>query len=270
MPASPRSLQVTSAYRDRLAAIRARLDASAAREWPRIDTLDGTRWAERVAQVLAGAQTEAVRASAGYLTAFLSTELGRRVRGPVLDSRAYAGVSRDGRPLTESLRSPLIGVLAALKDGKTPEEALATGWNRAQRMLEMDLMHAARESLREGIAADDRVEGWQRGVAGTCGACAGDVAVSVTTRLPSVPLRVHPNCKCVTVPVVTGVPNRVPLLTGQQLFERMSRDEQNEQFGEVKADALRAGAITLADLVATSSLETSQDFITEKPLDAAQ
>jgi hypothetical protein len=73
------------------------------------------------------------------------------------------------------------------------------------------------------------------------------------------------------VPVVTGVPNRVPLLTGQQLFERMSRDEQNEQFGEVKADALRAGAITLADLVGTSHLDSDQpNFITEKPLEAAQ
>jgi len=264
VPRSSRSPQLTDAYRARLASIRQRTEQAAQRDWPTIDRLDTTAWAGRAAAVLAGAQTEAVRATAGFLTAYLSTELGRRVRAVMIDSRAYAGLSRDGRPLTESLQSPLIAVRAALKDGKPPPEALQAGLVRARRMVEMDLMHAARRSLLDAIDADDRITGWQRATAGTCGAC---MALSGTS---GVQFAVHPGCQCVPAPTVRGVRNLVPILTGIEIFRRMSREEQDEQFGPEKAEALRAGEITLDELVSRSPLATDQpDFITEKPLDAA-
>jgi hypothetical protein len=69
-------------------------------------------------------------------------------------------------------------------------------------MVSVDYDHAHRTALLDGLAADERFQGWQRAVTGTCGACAGDIAVEVSTNLPSIPLQVHPNCQCVTEPVI--------------------------------------------------------------------
>lgn len=52
--------------------------------------------------------------------------------------------------------------------------------------------------------------------------------------------------------------------TGQQMFEAMTKEEQDEQFGPAVAEALRKGEIELADLVDRSA----DDFITGKPAQA--
>jgi hypothetical protein len=264
LPASRRSLDVTNQYRRRVVAIRERVTAAAVREWPTIERLDGTVWPERLAAVVAGAQTEAVRAAAGYLTAYLSTETGRRQRAVGIDSRRYAGLSRDGRPLTEAFQSPVIGVRAALKDGKPASVALDIGLQRARRMVGVDLDHAHQTALTDTIGSDERFSGWERATAGTCGAC---MALSGT----SAPhFEVHPNCLCVPSPVVRGVANVVKIATGIQLFRRLSTQEQDERFGPEKAEALRTGEMDFSDLVQKSRLKTHQrDFITEAPLDAA-
>lgn len=270
MPAAAKSLRITDLYRARLQLIVQRVEQQTRRRWPEIETFDQTSesWLAATAAAVAGAQREAVRATSGYLAAFLTSELDRRTQPPPLHSSAYAGISRDGRPLSETLESPLIGVKVDLKGGADPSEALRNGLNRALRMVELDTMQASRKALNEGMEADERIEGWQRAVRGTCGACAGDIAVEVRVQLPSLPLRIHPNCMCVTQPVITGVPNLFPLPTGQQLFERMSKGDQDKQFGPEKAGALRTGKVALGDLVEESPQATDTNFITERPLEA--
>lgn len=271
MPAQRRSLALTDAYRERVLASRGRLQALAVQRWPTIDQLDGTVWPDRMAASVAQAQLAAVRATGAYLSLYLSSETGKRQRGPQIDARAYAGLSRDGRPLTESLRSPLIGVRFGLKEvyratGRemevTPKQArswlqggthagfdkqralrlaqkmrsgewdstrapiriartgfvldgqhrlqaivglgrpitlsvatnlpdpLREGASRAARMVGVDFDHAHRTALLAAIDADERIDGWQRALRGTCGACAG-IATG-----PSGGLRfeVHPGC----------------------------------------------------------------------------
>lgn len=58
----------------------------------------------------------------------------------------------------------------------------------------------------------------------------------------------------------------VPLPTGRELFERMSKQEQDEQFGPAAAEAVRSGKIGLADLVGHSEMSEGEDFITQRPL----
>lgn len=261
MPRSTRSLRATDLYRSRLKFIREQAETSALRGF---GSGDWDAWSERAATVVASAQTQAVRAASGYLTAFLSAELGRRVPVVRIDSRVYAGTSRDGRPVAESLRSPVIGMRAALKDGKSFEEALSVGVNRAKRIIEMDVMHAGRKPVLDTIEADDRFDGWKRATAGTCGAC---MALSGTS---GDDFGVHPGCQCQPSPVVRGVRDLVPLLSGMEMFQRMTKDEQDAQFGPEKAEALRLGEITLAALVAHSTLDSDQpNFLTEAPLNAA-
>src|SRR4249920_2517749 len=103
MALAERSIQVTDSYRERLAATRENVQRKARESWPSIDELDRTDWPQRTATLLSQAQREVVRAGTGYLSAFLTTELGARTRGPALDSRKFAGVSRDGRPLADAL-----------------------------------------------------------------------------------------------------------------------------------------------------------------------
>jgi hypothetical protein len=202
MPAAESSLRITEAYRARLFGIRSLLERRAESLWPTIDGLDDFTWTNKAAAATQNAQREAVALTGAYLTAFLSSEVGTRTRGPILDTQRYSGLSRDGRPLQDALRSPMIGVRLKLKEGATPEEALAFGLGRAKRMVSVDYDHAHRTALLDGLAADERFQGWQRAVTGTCGACAGDIAVEVSTNLPSIPLQVHPNCQCVTEPVI--------------------------------------------------------------------
>jgi hypothetical protein len=267
MPAAESSLRITEAYRARLFGLRSQLERRAELLWPTIEGLDDFTWTNKAAAATQNAQREAVALTGAYLSAFLSSEVGTRTRGPILDTRRYSGLSRDGRPLRDALRSPMIGVRFKLKEGATPEEALAYGLNRAKRMVSVDYDHAHRTALLDGLAADERFQGWQRAVTGTCGACAGDIAVEVSTNLPSIPLQVHPNCQCVTQPVVTGVPQTITLPTGTEIFNAKSTREQDEMVGPKAAAAVRAGSVGLEELVERSPLDSDQDdFITQKPL----
>jgi hypothetical protein len=128
------------------------------------------------------------------LGAYLRSESGRGTV-PAIDSRRYAGLSRDGRPLTEALQSPIIGVLSSLKRGDPPDKALALGLVRARRSASFEAVQTPREALLDAIEDNPRVEGFQRQVAGTCAAC---MALSGEPNM-----EVHPGCQCMPVPRVT-------------------------------------------------------------------
>lgn len=264
MPANRLSLQLTTTYRQRLDLARDRLQRLAEERWPSIEELDGTDWPERMAGLVTQAQTEAVRASAGYLTAFLTLELGERTSGPVIATRPYVGKSRDGRPLSEAFQSPVVGVKASLAEGSTVADALAYGLDRARRQVGVDFDASHRQALLEAIDGDDRFEGWQRALRGTCGACAA-VAGHVEH---GIHFAVHPGCHCVSEPVVKGVPNLFPRATGAELFAAKSDEELDESVGPLAAALLREGRIQLSELVQHEELNSDQPgFITQKPVD---
>jgi hypothetical protein len=83
MPANGQSLRITDTYRQRLRILRARAIVIARAEWAKLDPadLDGShdRWVATVAATLTELQRGGARLSAAYLSAFLSSELGRRV-----------------------------------------------------------------------------------------------------------------------------------------------------------------------------------------------
>lgn len=263
MPASPRSLQLTNSYRLRLDATRQRLQRLAAQRWPSIEELDSSDWADRMAAQVAQAQTQAIRTTAGYLTAFLTSELGKPTTGPFIDSRSEAGKSRDGRSLTEAFQSPLIGVRARLAAGESPEAALKFGLDRATRAVGVDFDAAHRTALLKAIESDSRFEGWQRATSGTCGAC-----LSVASHVHNgIHFQVHPGCKCVSEPVVAGVSNTFARATGAELLAAKSEAEQDEAVGPLAAQMLREGRIQLSELAEEEHLDTGGSFITQKPVD---
>lgn len=212
-----------------------------------------------MAAAVAQGQIEAARVTAAYLSAFLATETGKRQRPPALDPRQFAGFSRDGRPLTDSLRSPLIGTLAALKKGRSPAESLRIGLNRATRMVGVDYDHAHRTALLSAIDSDERFDGWRRVTGGTCAACAAKAGTLET----GLRFQVHAGCLCVSEPSVVGVADRIARHTGAQIFAAKSRAEQDEMLGPENAERVRRGEITLEDLSGESEMARGQNFITQ-------
>lgn len=259
MPAQRRSLQLTEAYRRRLLQLSTRAEDTARRTWPSIEQLDSTNWPEQTASALTRLQTEGVRLTAGYLAAFMRSESGRGTV-PAIDSRLYAGLSRDGRPLSEALRSPIIGVLAALKEGRPPSTALNLGFVRAKRMVSFEAIQASRDALTDAIEASDRLTGWQRNVAGTCAACMA-LSGSQGPRF-----EVHPGCECVPMPTVKGVAQKIALPTGAALFAALTKEEQEAKIGPEAAQLVRDGEADLKDFVSHSETDSNQPrWITQRP-----
>jgi hypothetical protein len=343
LPANPRTLQATEAYRRRVIGTRKALQGRAERLWPTIQQLDDTAWSAQMAAAVAQSQTEAVRITSGYLGAVLTLETGKRTAPPPIDPSRYAGLTRDGRTLSEAFQSPLIGVLGKLKEvyadkakrvDVTPEMAqkwlaggthgnldaevvdqiaakikagdwnpelgnimvsangfvwdgqhrleaiikagetvpaelvsgfinpLEFGLNRATRMVGVEYDWSHHQSMMDAIAEDDRFDGWQRSLAGTCGACAS-VAGGVSH---AVQFEVHPGCQCVAIAVVVGVVAKIAVPTGQEVFNAKTVEQQDEMLGPEPAALVRDGVITLSDLYERSPLEEGDDFITQKPL----
>lgn len=270
MPVHERSLRLTNAYRDRLSGLADVATRYAEGTWNlNPDNLDSSfaPWLARTSAAVAGAQQQAVRASAGYLAAYIGSEIGQTARVAPLDSKRYVGLARNGRPITDLLGGALIAVKVGLKDGRPMEEALGLGLERAKRNSDFSVWTAGRDSLRDAMVADERVIGWRRAVKGTCDACLGAAESAYSPAGTS--LECHPNCQCVSEGVVYGATHRNLRPTGTEIFAAMTAPEQDAQFGPEKATALRDGEITLADLVDHSHLAEEPDFITTAPLPPA-
>lgn len=262
MPAELLSFHVTDAYRDRVQQLHLTFGTLLRLRWSQITTdLDETyeAWLTAAAPAITLAQRQAVEASGAYLTAFLTSEFGSPTEASPIETAPYAGWSRDGRPLREALASPLIAVKSSLARGADLPRALRDGQVRMERMVGLEIDHAALDSLLHGIDADDQFDGWERAVRGTCGAC----LAAATGPTDGLLFPRHPHCKCVAEPRVRGVPIRFPRPTGAALFAAMTPAQQDEAVGPAVAESIREGEIALADLLGVSAQATTEDFLTQ-------
>lgn len=257
MPANPLSFHVTDAYRAQIEGLHQTADAVALAVWNRIDLtdLDGSYSVGALAANLAALQLQTARASRGYLTAFLTSELGSPNEVPPEGSSASIGLSRDGRLLAEAFYSPLIAVKATLKAGGDSGRALDDGLKRLKLMAGLELDHVADLTLLTAIDRDERFDGWQRAVRGTCGMCLGAATgPDGGLRFPR-----HPNCKCVSEPRVSGIRHIFKRPTGAEIFDAMTEAEQDASIGPKAAEAVRAG-LPLSSLIASSPQAVGEDF----------
>lgn len=260
MPATRLALSLTNAYRFRLAHTQELLAAQIRMAWARLDTndLDGSHaiWSRSAQSLTTAAQTEMVKLSHGYLTAFLTAELGEPTAA-VSPTGNYIGNYRDGGPLP--MTGSLVAVKSALVQGQPLERALAAGLRRALLVTSQATDHAGTQSLMDAIHADDRIHGWERSVRGTCGACLGAaVGHQFGLMFPK-----HPGCRCVASPVVRGVQNTFKILTGAAIFAAKTEQEQDDAVGPEVAAAVRAGDIELSDLVGHSQQKRGADYLTQ-------
>lgn len=274
MPGVDEALAVTDAYRAQLLTLRDDVARAVGRQWSATVTLDnldagGRRWLTMATTVVAAGQLEAARMSAAYLAAFLTVELGQPVGTTGLDWRARTGRTTDGRPVGAVLAVSLMTVKQLISRRRPPADALRAGHARALRVAMTEPMESSRAALDEAITTEDRVIGWRRVTSSApCGACIGAAtgAIQETDQL----LLAHPRCRCTKEPVVRGVREHVQRPTGQAMWDAMSPGEQDNLFagtgGKAKADLIRSGDASLADLVDHQHHHEWHDTITERPL----
>lgn len=268
MPANARSLLVTDGYRRRRAVLRDQAVTVATNNWRRIDprNLDRSHaaWVTRTAPLLADLQRIGARLSAAYLTAYLSSEMGRRTSAARVDLAARVGRARDGRAIDETLVPTLYTVKGAIGEGLEMAAALSQGLSRAVGVVGEEAVAPARGALSDGMVADDRIVGWRRVTSGGCGACLAlaDGAIHADDDF----IEVHDNCSCDSEPVVADVDDSAARPTGHEMFTALGKDDQDALLGEEKAQLIRTGEVALHDLVQREPMAVIPDGITERPL----
>lgn len=267
MPANPRSLRVTDAYRERLRRLQVQAQRVAASWRVSPDAIDetGAAWLALAVPALEVLQRAGASLASGYAAAYVASELNRPAEQPPVDDSGV-GESEDGQPLAKAIAAAFVTVGLALRDGKEADVALREGQNRATRIMVTASAAAPRRALHSVIETDDRLLGWRRVTFGGCGACLADASGKVNP--PDEPLHIHPWCRCVAEPVVADVPERAQRPTGIEIFDAMPEDEQDALLGHEKASLIRSGAVAFERLIQPQPMVITTDGITEAPLSA--
>jgi hypothetical protein len=271
MPASDRSLLITDAYRARLALLADRVSTLTLQRWTQnvtLTRLDDSHalWLTATVAAVEQAQRAGINLTAAYLAAFIGSETGQRATElPTIHADRFAGVAEDGQPLEVPLSKTLIGVKAALKDGKAPAEALQEQAARALRLSSSAVMSAPRAALADQIATHPQITGWKRVTSGGCGACLAAAAHGYSAHEH---LKVHPHCHCTQEPVIRDVADTAKRPSGPEVFAAMSRKEQDMSLGPDTAQLMREGRVTWGELIASNPMVVGPDVITQAPFAA--
>lgn len=225
-------------------------------------------YTERViTQQQADAVSAAIRDSQALMSAAAS-EAGISAtfnRLPTEAVRDLVGFLSDGSPLSALLnqfgpvaRQKAEGVLIeAVALGRGPRaiqtalaEALRTTRTRALTIARTETIRAYREATHRSFQQDsDVLEGWYwLAVKGprTCAAC---LALDGTFHELSERMKSHPNCRCVQLPSVKGMPSPITE-TGREWFAKQDLKTQADILGSKEAaEAYSAGKLRLEDFV---------------------
>lgn len=247
MPANRDAAALTEAYRRRMLRLRDATSRQLARRLQGID-LDAddldrelSSWTDDATVTVENAQQVASRETGGYLAAYLQASgVDAEWDGP--DPDEHAGRDAFGERLDRSLRSATVAMLWRLGRGEGRDMAMASGLDRAARVTRTSVMHAGRETMRQGMQRESSVGGWRRVTAGEpCGACLAQAGVLIDD--PADLIEFHDHCRCTSEPQVRGVRERVRRPTGDELLARMSESEQARLFagrgGAAKAKRVR-------------------------------
>jgi hypothetical protein len=269
LAANRRSLAITKAYGRRLRAIERRILATNRRAWNLTGDFDADweQWLAVMAPAVATAQTLGTRVTAAYLGAFRSSETGRVVSPPRLDTSGLIGRTRDGRTFEEGWTSPLIKTKVAMGEGKSIPQASKIGFEASSNLIRLDTYAAAREAMSRQIRDNDGIIGYKRveGDEPTCGGCLA--AIDNDVLMASEDFATHAGCDCVAEPVYGDVDDLFNHPSGAESYSRLSAEEKIEAVGLDAAQLIDDGQIQLAELKGVSVTALGDNFLTQRPLE---
>ena len=179
-----------------------------------------------------------------YLSAYMTSELGVVTDIPVPVAQ-YAGVTQDGRPVSEPLGLAGIAMKLAVIAGATSAGVSAAGLARVVRVARTETMSAARTAQRDFMAEDDRVNGYYRQASGhPCAACMG---IAGTQFRDDEVFPIHGACQCTAEPLLVGLPDNHRPQDGKAIIDDMGPDRANAAYGD-RVGALNDGTASLSDM----------------------
>jgi hypothetical protein len=209
------------------------------------------RFVPEVVPALTGAQTVAA--------SFGAQSIAQATGQPVsIIPGAFAGYASDGRGLPGLLAQPLIDTYVNLAGGMDSGKAMDSGWDSIDRMLATQIHDSARQA--ESVQmVEHRVTYYIRQVEpGACGRCV--ILAGAHYKVNTGFLR-HDHCRCFHVAAVStyldpvdGSPGAMvgaeaqspyrpaDLRDDRDIFNSLSRDEQDRTFTAAGAEAIRLGA----------------------------
>lgn len=222
----------------------------------------GHDWLVNVVRLVRTGQMAAANEAVAYVNAYVTANGGAALT--LDDVIRGVGTGYGNNPVGETFR----------RIQRQADQVLARdGAEAARRFLERKATRtaadltwlAARDTLQQAVIEHSEVVGYRRIASPlACGAC---LALATGRTLPpETAFLDHPHCRCTIEPVVKGAP-MVSRRTGRRLFEEMTEQEQDRQFGPEKAALLRSGDIELEDLVSAPKGHIGRrKLITETPL----
>lgn len=272
MPRTREALQAENAYATALRAIRRGIAQQLARLTIALDTEDIAaaieEFAPTAARMIAGGQVEAQQAAAAFVSEFLASE--GEETGTRRIASDIAGTNAEGRPLTSLVGGSLAtGVFTMLRSGHAPDEALGHAAFAVARLAGAEITSAADREVAHQGETTSSVTGWIRVVTGreNCAGCLADASTDVHSF--DEPMLRHPGCDCTRSVRLSDDPGTVERPTGEELFAAMTPEQQAAQFrtaGEEKAQLVRSGEVSLADLLKVERHAGWADAVVERPL----
>lgn len=188
-------------------------------------------------------QTRAAADGQRYMSATLM-DAGMRPEGPSIRPEGFAGFTYpvQGAPprvLEESLQFPAYRSLQALRDGASPDRALAVGMDSLVTMSSTAVTDAGRQADGVITATEPQIRGYVRQVEPN--ACARCVILAGRRYRRNAGFDRHPNCLCEHVPIIDGG-EPVEVQNPYEMFHALTEADQDRIFTQAGAQAIRDGA----------------------------
>jgi hypothetical protein len=190
--------------------------------------------------IMSAVQLRAATAGADYGVWALAEQGEYVAPDAFVDPRGFAGVAADGRSLSGMLYSPVTDVKALIGGGMSVRQALSSGSNSLDRLVQTAVADASRQAASVDIATRPQV-GYVRMLnPPSCGSCV--ILAGRFYRWNSGFLR-HPKCDCIHSPAKGSQALKSEGLVDDpyEYFNGLSEKDQNNIFGKGKAQAIRDG-----------------------------
>jgi hypothetical protein len=192
------------AYQQQTAALRQQLAQFLTALWKSLGVYRNQQMADFTAQavpMVTGAQQQMSSLTSAYVAAQAETQIGRFGSPSVFDPAKVTGSAlRNGASMDEVYGRPFHLVWRDLAAGKTPEQAIQAGEDRAVLTSQTDLQLAKTHTAQQAMAKDEKVSGYRRTLEGphSCGLC---IVASTQVYHKAKLLPIHPGCDCEVTPV---------------------------------------------------------------------
>lgn len=207
----------------------------------------------RAARLVAAGQLSQAVQAADYVDAMAVEQGLDLTRAARLVPRSLAGVSADGRPLTDVLSYPIDRAATMMDAGADLATAELSATASLTRIVSNEVTQAGVTAESVAIAGNPAFKGYIRILtAPSCGRCA---VLAGKWFKWNQGFKRHPGCDCKHVPAADADAVSGMQANPKQYFDSLSEAEQNRRFGAAEAEAIRNGS-SVSDAVNTGGVRS--------------